>query len=269
MDAADNLYGTTFGGGDSACILSYDSNGWGMVYRLDTSRKETVLHAFTGPTDGADPNSGLVRDAARNLYGTTLGGGGSTNASCAIYSGCGVVFKADTTGKETILYSFMGAPDGGFPGSLILGSARDLYGATGEGGAGDCMDGNDGLGCGTVFKVNISIGAETILYSFAGGTDGMAPDSVTRDAAGDLYGTTQFGGNTVCENGDYLGCGTIFEVNTTGKETILHRFVEIDGRTPSCWLAPGPIGGLVRYGLRRHRGREKRSGVRGQAVVEF
>jgi uncharacterized repeat protein (TIGR03803 family) len=62
----------------------------------------SVLHTFTGPPDGDTTYAGLVRDKEGNLYGTTQGGGNS----CGSHPGCGVVFKVDPKGKETILYNF-------------------------------------------------------------------------------------------------------------------------------------------------------------------
>src|SRR6266446_8638683 len=87
LDAAGNLYSTTFSGGVS---------GFGTVFKLDPSGNETVLHNFTNSPDGAFPDAGLVMDAAGNLYGTT-GSGGASNA--------GTVFKLDPSGNETVLYS--------------------------------------------------------------------------------------------------------------------------------------------------------------------
>ena len=85
-DAAGNLYGTTYDGGDY---------GYGTVFRWDNAGNETVLHSFSGGPDGEYPSAGLVRDAAGNLYGTTADGG---------TSGVGTVFKVDASGKETVLY---------------------------------------------------------------------------------------------------------------------------------------------------------------------
>jgi uncharacterized repeat protein (TIGR03803 family) len=86
--------------------------GAGVVYNLDTTGKETVLYSFTGGADGGTPN-GVIRDAAGNLYGTTLCGGTGTSQECAPSgAGAGVVYKLDTTGKETVLYSFTGGRTG-------------------------------------------------------------------------------------------------------------------------------------------------------------
>jgi uncharacterized repeat protein (TIGR03803 family) len=178
----------------------------------------SVLHSFTGPPDGAFPSYGsLVRDSAGNLYGTTPAGGTSTTCSSASTAGCGVVFKLDPTGNETVLYSFSGVPDGADPeGSLVLDASGNLYGTTSQGGASNL---------GTVFKLNAT-GKEAVLYSFDG-TGGEYPSgSLVRDAAGNLYGTA------------LGGFGVVFKVDPTGNETVLHSF----GPAPD---GSGPQGGLV------------------------
>jgi len=110
-----------------------------------------------------------------------------------------------------VLHTFTGATDGRFPlASLVRDSAGNLYGTTREGGS-DLTCGSGTTGCGTVFKLDTS-GAETVLYRFAGGVDGRFPvANLVRDAAGNLYGTTENGGNLGCRNG--LGCGTVFKIN--------------------------------------------------------
>jgi uncharacterized repeat protein (TIGR03803 family) len=138
-DSTGNLYGTAETGGAS---------GAGVVFKIDPTGNETVLYNFTGGADGGFPLAGLVRDSARNLYGTTNGGGASS---------AGVVFKIDPTGNETVLYSFTGGADGGFPlGGLICDLAGNLYGTTNGGGA---------SGAGVVFKVDRA-GNETVLTAF-------------------------------------------------------------------------------------------------------
>ena len=104
----------------------------------------TVLHAFTAFLGGRFPTAGLVRDSAGNLYGTTPFGGA---LACGGGNGCGVVFKLDTTGKETVLHSFT---LGGFPAAgLLRDGAGNLYGTTFAGGSTAC----GGQGCGAVFKL--------------------------------------------------------------------------------------------------------------------
>ena len=128
-------------------------------------------------SDGAWAEAGVTRDAAGNVYGTTFFG--SAGRGCDIYfGGCGTVFKFDDSGTETVLHSFGGAPDGSNPTArVILGAYGILYGTTAFGGE---------HGHGTVFKVD-GTGRETILHSFAGGTDGATPNAgLVRDAAGNF-----------------------------------------------------------------------------------
>ena len=236
-DAGGSLYGTTLAGGSS----SNCGGGCGTVFRLDTTGTESVLHNFVGsPTDGAFPYAGLVRDAAGNLYGTTKSGGSSSNCS----DGCGTVFKLDPTGKETVLHSFNGEPsDGSTPtGDLVLDAAGNLYGTTWFGGSSKRCT----LGCGTVFRLDTT-GAETMVHSFAKKRrDGKFPYAgLVRDAAGNLYGTTVQGG---ASNNCVGGCGTVFRLDTTGGETLLHRFVggspPTDGERPTAGLVRDAAGNL-------------------------
>jgi uncharacterized repeat protein (TIGR03803 family) len=175
----------------------------------------------------------LVRDAAGNLYGTTADGG---DPNC----GCGTVFKLDTSGKETVLHAFTGMQDGGFPNGLVQDTAGNLYATTEVGGDPNCASGN---GCGTVFKLDPMTGTETVLYAFKGAPDGDGPlAGVIRDAAGNLYGTTRNGGNT-CFGSET--CGTVFKVDTTGKETVLHAFTSrAGGEQPSTGLIEDSQGNL-------------------------
>ena len=219
-DPAGNLYGTTYYGGSSNNCYQ----GCGTVFKLDTTGAETVLHSFTGTPDGNWPLARLVRDASGNLYGTTHQGGASE---------WGTVFKVDTTGAETVLYSFTGGADGGEPDAgLIPDTAGNFYGTTRYGGGGGCQD-----GCGTVFKLDTT-GAETVLYRFQGNPEGGSPvASLIRDAAGNLYGTTYYGG--------HLNKGTVFKLDPTGKETVLHLFTRAaDGQNPHAGLVRDSNGNL-------------------------
>ena len=180
-DAQANLYGTTSEGGNSACYY-----GCGTVFKLAATGQETVLYAFTGAGDGGLPYAGLLQDAQGNLYGTTIGGGASSN---------GTVFKVTPAGAETVLHSFTGTGgDGASPNAgLVLGAHSNLYGTTSYGG--DLACDPNGPGCGNVFRVSTT-GKETPLYNFTGaGGDGAFPYAgVLRDAQGNLYGTTYSGG---------------------------------------------------------------------------
>jgi uncharacterized repeat protein (TIGR03803 family) len=180
------------------------------IYKLDSTGKLTVLYTFHGGADGSGPNGTLIRDSSGNLYGTTTQGGTGCSGL-----GCGVVFKLSTSRKEKVLYTFTGGADGGTPsGGLVRDSAGNLYGTT------------LGFGAhlvGVVFKLDSS-GTESVLHNFANfPSDGALPEAtLVRDEEGDLYGTTYEGGAS--------GLGTVFKLDTTGKETVLHSFTGADGQ---------------------------------------
>ena len=226
-DTAGNLYGTTSGGG-RPCASGY-STGCGTLFKLDTGGKETVLHIFRGGADGAQPMAGLVQNASGVLFGTTYAGGGN---SCNYYLGCGTVFKADAAGKERVLYAFAGIGEAGSPAGLspVLDAAGNLYGTTGAGGTFDA---------GTIFRLDPS-GAETVLYSFTGGTDGASPlAGLIMDAEGNFYGTTYSGGSPSCQ------CGTVFKLYTSGVLSVLHTFAGgEDGSAPYASLMRDAAGNL-------------------------
>jgi len=96
------------------------AHGFGTVFKLTATGKETVLHSFAGPpTDGVEPVGGMLMDAKENLYGTTLGGGAGK---------FGTVFRLASNGSETVLHGF-DAVNGAAPrGSLIMDAMGNLYG---------------------------------------------------------------------------------------------------------------------------------------------
>jgi len=201
-DAAGNLYGTDENGGvaNSTCL----NGSCGIVFKLDTTGNYSGLYSFTGAgEDGYNPLGGLALDAVGNLYGTTPYGGapnciGGQNNPV----GCGIVFKLSPSGVETI-FNFQG---GDHPvAGVVLDAAGNIYGATNWIGP---IAGNSAL----LFEMD-SHGRETELFSLAGGgVDGAYPTaSLIRDAAGNLYGTTQFG--------DSFGAGTVFKLNPSGPAT--------------------------------------------------
>jgi len=216
-DSSGNLYGTTVSGG---------SGFVGVVYKLDTTGKETVLYNFTGRTDGTSPETGVVRDAAGNLYGTTSDAG--LPGGCGGF-GCGVVYKVDTSGQETVLYTFTGGTDGANPSAgVILDSSGNVYGTTIGGGIGRV---------GVVFKVNTT-DEETVVYGFPGPVDGIAPQSgVIADAAGNLYGTAPYGGIS--------NSGVIYKLDVAGNETVLCTFTGgVDGAYPDAGVIRDSAGNL-------------------------
>jgi uncharacterized repeat protein (TIGR03803 family) len=229
VDASGSLYGTTQNGG---------SFGGGTVFKLAPSGprayRETVLYSFKGGDDGDQPKAGLIADASGALYGTTQDGG--NGAGCT--GGCGTVFKlapARSGYVESVLYRFQGINDGMWPLAGLTGERSGaLYGTTNRGGGtgSRCL-----LGCGTAFKLTPSGSGytESILYSFQDGADGMWPVAgLTLDAAGALYGTTYFGGNSQND-------GVVFKLTASGSrytESVLYRF---NGQRDGYW----PVGGLI------------------------
>lgn len=243
------------------------SNGSGTASANVTSvqvtcvSSEQVLYSFGQAPDGNSPGANLVFDAAGNLYGTTNGGG---------TFGYGTVFKlTETQGQwnETVLYSFCQqgqyCSDGAVPNSsLVIDTAGNLYGTTSTGGAyGDT--GGGAIGDGVVFELSPQPGgiwAETVLHSFGNGNDGIAPQAgLVFDKAGNLYGTTFRGGNSipsVCPN----SCGTVFELspvaNSQWTERIIYTFCPpsgcADGAQPASQLALDSIGNL--YGTTQSGG---------------
>lgn len=222
-DSSGNLYGTTTAGGASNS---------GAIFKIEPSGTESLLYSFTGGVGGGFPYGGLIRNSAGDLFGTTAAGG-VTTGNC-FPSGCGVVFVISPAGQEKILYSFTGSPDGASPyAGLIVDSDSNLYGTTYNGGTGPCTN-----GCGTVFEID-KAGTETVLHSFQGyPTDGASPlGGVVRDATGDLYGTTTFGGTS--EN------GAIFELPAAGPEKLLYSFMgTTDGAVPRAGLIMDSSGNL-------------------------
>jgi uncharacterized repeat protein (TIGR03803 family) len=187
QDAAGNLYGITLQGG-SACRTS--AYGCGTVYKLDPAGQVTILYSFTQESDGGSPQSGLLLDPAGNLYGTTTNGGANLSCALGYKSGCGVVFKVDPSGNETVVYTFPGGAAGATPfASLVRDSKGNIYGTAAEGGS---FSGLYEAGCGVVFKLTPT-GYKTVLHSFQF-TDGCAPFGNLLIYKGYLYGTTGGGG---------------------------------------------------------------------------
>jgi uncharacterized repeat protein (TIGR03803 family) len=230
LDTWGNLYGTTASGGN---------HNLGTIFKLKTSGTEVVLHSFSGyPSDGFGPFSNLIRDAAGDFLGTTFEGGNGLCGLRFLPVGCGTVFKLDTTGHESMLYSFRGGNGGSIPeAALVRDSAGNLYGTTHDGG----ID-----GAGTVFKLTPS-GTETVLHSFTfSGTDGGFPlSTLVLGFSGNLIGTTSDGGyfnNSLCAGS---GCGVIFKVTPSGSLTVLHRFTGgTDGALPFAGLIQDGLGNL-------------------------
>jgi uncharacterized repeat protein (TIGR03803 family) len=184
------LYGTTTEGGALG-------SGYGTVFTITPSGKETVLHSFGASKDGAFPEAGLI-DVNGTLYGTTTFGGRRR---------AGTVFRITTSGKETVLHSFgVLTLDGTDPEAGLVDVNGTLYGTTFEGGA---------YRYGTIFAVTLA-GTEKVLHSF-GASDGALPDAGLISVNGTLYGTTEGGG-------DGGGGGTVFSITPDGTETVVYSF---------------------------------------------
>ena len=245
IDAAGNLYGTTFEGDTgtgTAYKLVHRSTGWAL----------TPLYVFTIASKGVIPYSTLVIGRDGKLYGTTAFGG---IGPCLAYghTGCGTVFTLQNPVTfchtsycpwiETPLYKFSGGADGSNPygGALVFDQAGNIYGTTYGG----------GTGSGVVYKLTPagSGWTESVLYTFAGGSDGASPwAGVTLDQAGNLYGTTAAGGA--------FGGGTVYELSPSGSgwtKRTLHSFQQQqDGGNPYAGVILDPAGNL--YGATQYGG---------------
>jgi uncharacterized repeat protein (TIGR03803 family) len=267
FDSAGNLYGTTYEAG---------SYGYGVVFELSltgTSWTEAVLYSFAGGADDANPLNGLIMDSAGNLYGRTYeAGGGSGTIFELSKSGGGwtkqviyndapgyagltmdtagnifgvttdVVFELSPNGhggwNPTVIHTFSGGSTDGLvaEGTPVLDHAGNLYGTTLGGGS---------KNNGTVYELSRGTNgwSEKILHSFQGGSnDGSEPFAgIVFDAAGNIYGTTEVGGNPLA--------GTVYElvapVGTGGyKEKVLWKFDTTDGYEPVDSLILDSAGNL-------------------------
>ena len=225
-DKAGNLYGTTMEGGSGR---DCETSGCGTVFRITPDGSETILHAFAGGCDGAEPSEKLVADKVGNMYGTTDG-----SRDCG-----GTIYKITPDGTETILYTFKDNKKHilGATGGLVFDDKGNLYGAAAGGDPNGCT-----VGCGVVFKLSPK-GKISVLYNFKGGSDGFLPEGdLIIDKAGNLYGTTFNGGDTGCS--DY-GCGIVFKIAPNGSETVLYSFQGgSDGDLPETGVVADKVGNL-------------------------
>jgi uncharacterized repeat protein (TIGR03803 family) len=204
---------------------------------------EKVLYSFKGGSDGTNPSTGLIADQAGNLYGTTTDGG---TGPCT--GGCGTVFQLTPPGApagdwtETVIYNFQADKDGAGPmAGLVMDQAGNLYGTTLGGGA--FLDG-------TAFQLTPPAApdgawTETVIHTFSGSPDGEYPVApMIFDSAGNLYGTTVFGGGQ-------SSLGTVFQLMPPAApggawtETVLYRFTgRNDGLDPEAGLIMDRNGAL-------------------------
>ena len=219
------LYGTTEYGGSAAC--SAYSQGCGTVFSITPSGAEAILHNFGGTASSGDGETPAYNLVALNgvFYGTTSRGGANNE---------GTVFSITPSGTETVLHSFGGSGDGAIPFSGLVVKNGLLYGTTSAGGTGGCSYGST-PGCGTVYSVTPD-GTETVLHSFVG-TDGAFPLDHLVATSRVLYGTTLSGGSGSCDFFGTAGCGTAYQITTSGVATVLHFFGGApDGSLPGAAL---------------------------------
>ena len=229
LDANGNLYGTAVTGGGGSC-----EGGCGVVFKLTNSGgtwTQSVIHTFTGGSDGSGPGSPVSIDKQGNVYGTTPTGGAN---------GIGVVYqlRPDASGewKLRVIHTFTGGNDGGGGSAsrLLIDAAGNLYGVCTVGGAN---------GFGTVFEMSPTQGKWQFatLYAFKDSPDGALPyGGLIFDKAGNLYGTTYYAG--------VYDLGTVYKLthkNGTWSESVLYSFKGgADGASPISSLASDPAGNL-------------------------
>jgi uncharacterized repeat protein (TIGR03803 family) len=253
-DASGNFYGIAAGGGTGSCTF-YGQSGCGTAFRLKHTNGAWTfgpLYSFEGGMDGEFPIRAVTIGSNGSVYAATAGGGEGSCTFDSESNGCGTVVNLTplptfaktplTPWLEKLLYRFAGQPDGGVATTtLIFDHNGNLYGTSDHGGTS-----NDGA----VFELSPSGGGnytETILYSFLGGTDGSHPlDGLISDSAGNLYGTTVYGGSTTACSGN--GCGTVFELSPNGSgwtEKILYPFQGTsDGENPDSGVVMDTAGNL-------------------------
>jgi uncharacterized repeat protein (TIGR03803 family) len=164
------------------------------VASAQSTYTESILYNFGTSATEQGASTGLVIDAAGNLYGSEYTSDGSD------------IYKLTPGGVKSTFYAFTGGSDGSYPGWLTIDKSGNIYGPTGNG----------GLGYGTIFKISPT-GAYSSVYQFGKNAgDGRTPSGpVTLDAAGNFYGVTSSGGG---------GFGTVYKITAAGKETVLYKF---------------------------------------------
>ena len=158
--------------------------------------------------------------------------------------------RADSGSAFARLFSFS-VNDGALPMAGLVSLGGAFYGTTQLGGNSGCFGGYSEPGCGVVFKVNPS-GKESAIYSFKGAPDGSHSFAPLIAVEGNLYGTTIKGGN-YCASSSTDGCGTVFKITPSGKETVLYQFAGgNDGAVPSFYsplvYADGALYGITKEG---------------------
>lgn len=228
LDAQGNIYGTTVSGGTAPCA----GDGCGTIFRINAMGLQT-LYDFKGLADGFGPGGAVVLDKAGNLYGSTPDGGAHH---------VGVVYQLSHSGLGwtlKVIHAFTGGTDGGVGslGPLLVDASGDILGIAELGGA---------HGAGVVFKITPGTGgtfAYHTIYAFKGMPDAAFPyGGVIEDSAGEIFGTTYFGGKS--------GNGAVYELqpgpgSPAYTERVLHSFAGgTDGANPTTTLVFDRVGDL-------------------------
>lgn len=248
------LYGTAFHGGSTGCEFNL---GCGVIFRLTKDGSFRILHQFTGGADGAHPLQ-LVRDSVGNIYGNALSGG---NPACQTtdLSGCGVIFRLDSSFNFTVLHSLTGGAGGMTPeGRLVRDVEGNIRGITFQGGDPLCVSSSyPAGGCGTIFRLAPD-GNFKVLHTFWHGiTNGEYPTSGLLDVGGTLYGVTYRGGLRVSAQD---GCGIVYSISKQGHYGVVYRFTGgDDGCQPIHELISDPAGNLY--------GTAEAAGANGDGVI--
>ncbi|HKO20787.1 MAG TPA: choice-of-anchor tandem repeat GloVer-containing protein [Acidobacteriaceae bacterium] len=248
------LYGTTKFGPGTGC----GGLGCGTVFRLPaTGGSDTVLFKFCNKplcADGAIPEAGLVADEAGTLYGVTTSGGTADGGRCYNdLGGCGTIFSlTPASTKPNVLHSFCAeaqdtsCASGAVPVGKLLSLNGSLYGTTEFGGA---------FGEGTIFQISADGSGYKVLYSFcqqSNCADGAVPEAgLIADRAGNLYGTSTYGG-TVCD-GNATGCGVVFKLAPPYTAATYRMLYAFRGKSPGRPDTTSD-GALPQAMLVRHRG---------------
>ncbi|MFZ0318505.1 MAG: choice-of-anchor tandem repeat GloVer-containing protein [Candidatus Sulfotelmatobacter sp.] len=210
-------------------VVLFGATGMGVA------QTEATLHRFENKGDGYSPIAGVIADSEGNLYG----------AASDDFSDSGTIFKMTPPAPGgrwiySALYKMNGKTDGDTPwASLLRDSSGNLYGTADAGGA---------HSCGTVFELTppTASGAPwtfSLLYTFAGGTDGCATEGagLVADNLGNLYGVTGGGGkcSAGCNEGVVYRLSPPTVAGAAWTETVLYRFGTggaNDSAAPICTL---------------------------------